>query len=486
VQDGLITFQENETGRLFRAAAEQYARAGGMPVNPRPGARPYKLAEQVEQLRGGGFDGTKPELGEWVQAVYDADRAVPAPAPPGAIGPGAPQPVPGPADAAMPARPAVAEAWYAQALAAADPAQPVAIFEHPRLTPTTAGSATLEHGRGMAVVVLSHGLYRQTAGDPAAFPADLRTGLAVARSLRNGSITAALHRGNDVTALALAATARWLSRVDGRPELVRGVLDEVLRDERAVMTRVLPDGTTRKAELVTTGWGEPFDQLPHQLADRYVVREQMKDPSGWLPQLVTPPGRDKNAPNPEVDLVAFAWSVPWERERTRRLVAYGLEAEYADDYRRLTRGRPGAALLAVRPAGSGELAGLDRFLRACRRGLAVSLACRLYHHDRGSYPPDLAALVPAYLPDVPPDPYSPAGAALRYRVPAEDEYLPEPTVGAAGKGAPPPTRVRAGQPVVWSVGPDGVDGGGRTAPFVISTATRATDLVFVVPPPARP
>jgi hypothetical protein len=339
----------------------------------------------------------------------------------------------------------------------------------------------------MAVVALAHGMYRQTAGDPTAFPADLRTGLGVARSMRNGSITAALHRGNDVTALALAAASKWLARVDGHPELVRGVLEEVLRDERAVMTRVRPDGTTAKAELRAAGWGEPFDPVPHQLADRYVVREQMKAPSEWLPKLVTPPGRDKDAPNPEVDLVAFAWSVPWERERTRRLVAYGLEAAHADDYRRLTHGRPGAALLAVRPASSGELAGLDRFLRACRRGVAVSLACRLYRHDRGAFPPDLAALVPAYLPAVPPDPYSPAGDALRYRVAADEELLPDPTIGAQGRGAPPPTRVEKGQAVVWSVGPDGVDGGGRTAPFVISTSTRATDLVFVVPlPPARP
>ena len=496
VHDGLVTFQENETGRMFRSATEQYARAAAMPGNPRPGGRPYRLAEQVEQLRGGGFDGEKAELGEWVQAVYDAERAMQAPAPPGVIGPppGDPPPPavaqplpqnPGPPPPWVP--PALGSTWFAQAFAAADPALPVAIFEHPRLTASTGGSVTLENGRGMAVVVLSHGLYRQTAGDPAAFPADLRTGLAVGRSMRNGSITAALHRGNDVTALALAATSKWLARVDGRPELIRGVLEEVLRDERAVMTRVLPDGTTVKAELMSAGWGEPFDPVPHQLADRYVVREQMKDPSGWLPPLVTPPGRDKDAPNPEVDLVAFAWSVPWERERTRRLVAYGLEPEHAADYRRLTRGRPGAALLAVRPVASGELAALDRFLRACRRGLVVSLACRLYRHDRGAFPPDLAALVPAYLPDVPPDPYSPAGAALHYRVPAEDEFLPEPSVVTPGKAAPPPTRIRAGQPVVWSVGPDGVDGGGRTAPFVISPATRASDLVFVVPlPPARP
>jgi hypothetical protein len=264
------------------------------------------------------------------------------------------------------------------------------------------------------------------------------------------------------------------------------VLDEVLRDERAVMSRPLPDGTVARAECPAGGWGLPFDPAPHQLADRYVVREQMKAPSQWLPAMVTPPGKDKDAANPEVELVAFAWSVPWERERTRRLVAVGLDPGHADDYRRLTRGRPGAGLLAVRPAAGTELQGTDLFLRACRRGLVVQLAARLYHRDRGAFPPDLAALVAGgYLPAVPPDPFSPAGAPLGYRVPAADETLPpSPPPGTAR--TPPAFPVRGGQPVVWSVGADRVDDGGRSAPVTAAAPTRAGDLVFVVPLPPGP
>ncbi|QDU22975.1 ABC transporter permease [Urbifossiella limnaea] len=467
VEDGLVTFQQNDTGRQFRAATEQFARVAALVVSPVPGKR-NNPADRVEQLRGGAAVRDDADLAEWVQAVYDADRLVPGPGP-----------LAGPA-------PPPHEAWFDQAAAAADPALPVAVFEHPRLTRSTSGSPTLESGRGMAVVVLAHGLYRQTAGDPAAFAADLRAGLAVARSLRNGSLTASLHRGNDVTALALAAVGRWLSRVENRPELLRAVLDEVLRDERALMTRLRPDGTVAGAELPATGWGEPFDPTPHQLADRYVVRELMKAPSEWLPAMVTPPGRDKDAPNPEVDLVSFAWSVPWERERTRRLVAYGLDPTNGDDYRRLTLGRPGAAMLTARTGALIDLGAADRALRVARRGLAAALACRLYHHDRGTFPPDLSALVPAYLPEVPPDPYAPAGTALRYRVPTADELLQDVTGTPPGRGAPPPVQVKAGQPVIWSVGPDGADGGGRSAPFVPGTMVRGADVVFLVPlPPDR-
>ena len=122
------------------------------------------------------------------------------------------------------------------------------------MTQTTAGSPTLETARAMAAVVLGHGVYRQAAGDPAAFPDDLRTVLALARSMRNGSITTALHKGDDVTRLALVAAGRWLARLDGRPDLARRVLAEVLRDERAALSRVLPDGTVARAEFRDAGW----------------------------------------------------------------------------------------------------------------------------------------------------------------------------------------------------------------------------------------
>jgi hypothetical protein len=338
----------------------------------------------------------------------------------------------------------------------------------------------------MGVVLLAHGMYRQAAGDPAAFPDDLGTALALARSMRNGGVTAALHRGNDLTALSLAAATRWLGRVgDDRPDLLRTALDEVLRDDRAVMTRFLPDGGLARADVPPAGWGEPFDPLPHQLADRFVVREQMRAPTQWLPAQLTPPGKDKEAANPAVELVAFAWSVPWERERTRRLVAFGLEPGHGDEYRALTRGRPGAALLNVRPAAATELTSTDLFLRACRRALAVELAARLYRARHGAFPPDLAALAAGgFLPAPPPDPYSPTAAPLGYRVPAADESLPpEPPPGNRG---PQPVRVAAGQPVVWSVGPDQIDGGGRSAPVAAVMTAPAGDLVFLVPLPPGP
>lgn len=77
----------------------------------------------------------------------------------------------------------------------------------------------------------------------------------------------------------------------------------------------------------------------------------------------------------------------------------------------------------------------DFRVRAEAAMAAVQLAVRLYRIDHGgAYPPNLAALVPAYLPAVPVDPFSPKGGPLGYVL------------------------LNGGQrPMVYSVGPDGID-----------------------------
>ena len=53
---------------------------------------------------------------------------------------------------------------------------------------------------------------------------------------------------------------------------------------------------------------------------------------------------------------------------------------------------------------------------AMRRMAAIALACALYRNDHGGYPPDLAALVPEYLAEIPADPFARDGATLRYAI----------------------------------------------------------------------
>lgn len=70
-----------------------------------------------------------------------------------------------------------------------------------------------------------------------------------------------------------------------------------------------------------------------------------------------------------------------------------------------------------------------------RRMAAVSLAVALYRNDQSQFPPDLAALVPQYLPAVPVDPFSRTAQAFQYVI------------------------VDGTRPMIGSVGPDGRDDG---------------------------
>ena len=73
---------------------------------------------------------------------------------------------------------------------------------------------------------------------------------------------------------------------------------------------------------------------PHFLAERYALREAEKVPGQWLPQRNAPETGPTEEANNEAELVALGWAVPWERERTRRLVGLGYEAGPPNNYGR--------------------------------------------------------------------------------------------------------------------------------------------------------
>ncbi|NOX58571.1 MAG: hypothetical protein GXP29_06895 [Planctomycetes bacterium] len=79
---------------------------------------------------------------------------------------------------------------------------------------------------------------------------------------------------------------------------------------------------------------------------------------------------------------------------------------------------------------------LDFRLRAHRRMAAIALAIRMYEIDKGHRPERLDELVSGYLDSIPRDPFAHGDEPIR--------YLPN-----------------AQPPLLYSVGPDGVDDGGR-------------------------
>lgn len=97
---------------------------------------------------------------------------------------------------------------------------------------------------------------------------------------------------------------------------------------------------------------------------------------------------------------------------------------------------------------------------AMQRLAAVLLAARLYRTDHACDPPSLADLVPRYLPAIPKDPCDPAGQDLRMK--------------RSGSGL-----------LLYSVGHDGVDGGGTWRnPLEWGPGDYGLSLLPVTPPPA--
>jgi hypothetical protein len=98
----------------------------------------------------------------------------------------------------------------------------------------------------------------------------------------------------------------------------------------------------------------------------------------------------------------------------------------------------------------------EAFNLALVRGLRLQVALALYRSREGRLPATLQDLVPRYLPDVPADPFT--GRSFRYRISAGEWHPLPPDLW----GKPRKQRVPAGQGIVWSVGLDCRDDGGKT------------------------
>ena len=134
-----------------------------------------------------------------------------------------------------------------------------------------------------------------------------------------------------------------------------------------------------------------------------------------------------------LEVIAFMWAVPWERERLRRAVGFMNRPDYHPEYPRAFRGpdylqgAPGLwlmqYLLHTQPQAV-EWGENSRLL--LHRVAVLQVALRLFEAETGRFPADLTELVPKYLAKVPLDPFARAGAGvpLNYRVSAAGESIP--------------------------------------------------------------
>ena len=347
--------------------------------------------------------------------------------------------------------------------------RPIGIFEYPQMIALTDRprfrSITLAGWRSALV----RGLQRQAAGDPTDFAGRFRTRVKLAQTLRNGSVVAGFIAGAEVERAALLALDRWIDQLPALSDRFRTALEVVTGIESP----------------------EPFDPRPYFLAERHVLREGMKSPALWLPHLLAMPGDAPEVNATEIDLVGLAWAVPWEQERTRRLIGMGFESGHPPNPY-VVLGRPGLGLLIGRARVPQDLADVELLLATHRRAAILKVALLAFRAEQGHFPDSLTELEKGgYLRSLPLDPFDPS-RSFGYRLSKApgDVLVATPRLALdRGEGVEvrlggqlEPIRVPIGQPILWAVGLDKIDQGGKNLPVgLILSPARPPDLVYLVP-----
>ncbi len=456
----LVSVADNLAARDLKTATERYSRnatANSLQFDQNRGRR-KRIEDRLDEIPARGWPENDSSLDEWLEHMY-------APASPGEDG-----------------------TWYSLVEASAD--RPVGIYEHPLMIPSTGVTPhSLLSAQRMGTAMLARGLQLQARGKPEAFVTCFRGAMTLARSLQNGSVISCLRTGFEVERQALLALDRWLEHLPPEAEGIRAVLAPVPASPTAALGAVFqrPRLLLDLSEFLTRiEPAAPFDPAPNYLAERFVMREAMKSPNQWLATLMTPPGATSTTAEQAVNLVGIAWAVPWERERTRRLLGLDYEKGQSPHLHYLA-GRPGSALLMFRTMTPRDLIEFAMQLTVARRAAILSLALRAFHAEHGKYPDALQELVQAgCLHELPRDPHD-ESRNYGYRV-SRGEVLRATIRGTADRlmalrEEPVDRAVAPGQAILWSVGQDRVDQGGMNPPGVVLIGhNRSDDVVILVPP----
>ncbi len=321
-----------------------------------------------------------------------------------------------------------------------------------------------------AILLAARGLQKQADGDPALFVEHLRMGLSLARNLRHKTVRNAVSAGRTVEETMLRSVELWLARLDGRADLLRQALDELVRHDQEPQPSA--EDVRAAAFLVTLN---SFDD-----AKTIVLPSRAQ-------QFLFP------ASETEADLLRFSWQVPWEKERLRRALEQVPTLNLAIDFEKVLARAPVTAI-AFGIFRSNDGLSSPNHSACLARGVLLQIALRLYEAETGGPAERLADLVPRYLRAVPEDPYDHGpfhyrlsqGETLRW---PPDDLSTVPQAAAVGRpeSALALKHIPQGQGIVWSAGSDGHDNGGHVQesphfPGAISDA----DWIFVVPlPPGR-
>lgn len=500
-------YDDDDGRRIARAALSQFRAAAdeARPLLPtattaRPGGPPSAPgAPPLDQAAEAGWPDDPQTFRKWLDKVFANDwvRGIVAPGEPREDDPGADR-VGRPID---PAERFDLPPWK------------LGVLEDPR-NQSHFSTQVEEDGRTvreMAVAIRARGLQRLRDGDPVAMLRLVRGGLAVVRTARHMGGLTAVYSAFAAEATLLAGVHVWAGHLAGRPDLSRRMLAVL-----GVHEREMPAGA---ADAV---W-----------AEHLILRTTLEQVETWGAQVLARRGRgpadDAEPADAEAKLIGFAWSVPWERVRRERVLRVYTDPGAKPPPGWLSRlhrlnGRRADRIPAIEAR--------DQVGRAQRRMARVVVALRLYRAETGRTASSLTDLVPAYLPEVPADPFS--GGPIQYRVsngevlgatdraslrhypgvwdalstavglavsdgvpwvslgsPLRENRRPPADAGIGGfaipapagiqRESPPrvPVPVRPGDGLLWVSGPD--PSGGRRVPVPESASQVDNDWLWVVP-----
>ncbi len=321
-----------------------------------------------------------------------------------------------------------------------------------------------------------------------------------------GDLAASLDRA--ITALRLGRHMR--SKANGQ-QFIAGILVESAALRQIVTTFERPGATEDQLRRALRELVENERESPEAAdaikADYLTMTEAIAFGSLFVPSDTGTNGQLRRA----------ARLVPWERDRQQRLLALTiagylriLAVPYEDAMRAVsTNGVISPAHHYALTAWMPETGGVERerfgrwlstavwsessLVAAAlvpsyaingmtqRRAAVLLVALALSERMHGKPAAKLDDLVPDLIPVVPIDPAD--GKPFRYRLVGDEPIAAGHDVGPAG---PAPRRaVKPGQGLVWSVGPDGIDGGGvlQAQPYSFTYVEPIVpgDLIFQVP-----